>query len=113
MNTYFWSWIISQYLHITDPPNVTSLTVNRREVHHTHVINEGEEIDISCLFEEGNPPTKFILVDKAGKEVSASRGEQHLNHSLNVQCQDDWPTIVCEGFGSIKNRSVTFLVRCK
>ncbi|XP_025102787.1 uncharacterized protein LOC112569262 [Pomacea canaliculata] len=95
-------------LNVYYQPSVTSLTVDGEESSGNYVISEGHEVSISCSFEKGNPPTNFSLVDQTGKEIKASRGEQHLNLSLALRCKDDWPTIRCEGSGSEKNESVSF-----
>lgn len=92
-----------------DPPKVTSLTVDGHEVNGTHLINEGQEVTISCSFNPGNPPVNFRLVDKT-RELAVGAGR---NYSLSIQCEDNWPRVNCEGNGSAENRTVSFLLKCK
>lgn len=94
-----------------DPPKVTSLLVGGKEVSNTHLIEEGLQTNISCLFDKGNPPVIFRFRDSNGKEFAKS--EDHLSHTISVGCQDDWPTLHCEGSRSEENKSVSVLVRCK
>ncbi|XP_025101242.1 uncharacterized protein LOC112568256 [Pomacea canaliculata] len=98
------------HIAIVYPPQVTSLTVDGQEVNGTHLINDSQKVNISCSFDKGNPPVTFILVDNNGKELV--RGSGPLTYSLLVHCEDDWPTVRCEGNGSKQNRSVSFLVMC-
>ncbi|XP_025103241.1 uncharacterized protein LOC112569622 isoform X2 [Pomacea canaliculata] len=107
-------------IDVTYPSKVTNLTVDGQEANSTHLINEGE-VNVCCSFNRGNPPAVFGLLDKSGKDIAhkvdkniikIERGEEHLKVSLTVRCQDDWPTVRCEGNGSERNRSVSFLVRC-
>ncbi|XP_025101024.1 uncharacterized protein LOC112568126 isoform X2 [Pomacea canaliculata] len=102
------------------PSKVTNLTVDGQEVNSTHLIKEGE-VNVCCFFKRGNPPVVFKLLDINGMEIAdkvdkntmqTKSGEEHLKVSLSVRCQDDWPTVRCEGSGSERNRSVSFLVRC-
>ncbi|XP_025103248.1 uncharacterized protein LOC112569626 isoform X3 [Pomacea canaliculata] len=102
------------------PSKVTNLTVDGQEVNSTHLINEGE-VNVCCSFKRGNPPAVFNLLNMNGMEIAnkedksamqTKSGEEHLKVSLSVRCQDDWPTVRCEGSGSEINRSVSFLVRC-
>ncbi|XP_025101684.1 uncharacterized protein LOC112568568 [Pomacea canaliculata] len=104
-----------------DPSEVTNLKVNGHDVNSTHLINEGQEVSVCCSFKRGNPPSVFSLLDingmKIGNKVNKNimeteGGEEHLKVSRSVRCQDDWPTVRCEGNGSQRNRSVSFLVRC-
>lgn len=94
-----------------DPTQVTSLTVDGQEVNGTHLISESQKVRVSCSFDKGNPPVTFSLVNNNGKELV--RGSGPLTYSLLVHCEDDWPTVRCEGNGSEQNRSVSFLVKCK
>lgn len=90
---------------------MTSMTVDGHEVKDNYVIDEGHKVDISCAFETGNPPVFFQLLDHLVLKSSGNQG--HLNYSLTARCEDEWPTIRCQGSGSTRNRSVTFLVECK
>lgn len=94
-----------------DSSKVTNLTVDGQEVSNVHLINEQQEVNVSCFFVNGNPPVTFRLLDKTSKELATDKGSLHL--SLSVKCEDDWPIVRCEGEGSELNRSVAFLVRCK
>ncbi|XP_025101686.1 uncharacterized protein LOC112568569 [Pomacea canaliculata] len=107
-------------IDVTYPSKVTNLTVDGQEVNSTHLIKEGE-VDVCCSFNRGNPPAVFSLLDKNGMEIvnkvnkttmPTQSGEEHLKVSLSVRCQEDWPTVRCEGNGSERNGSVSFLVRC-
>ncbi|XP_025103342.1 uncharacterized protein LOC112569676 isoform X2 [Pomacea canaliculata] len=93
------------------PPEVTSLTVGGEDFTSPYFINEGQKVDIFCSFDKGNPPATFKLLDKHGHELK-SGSDGFLNYSLSAQCEDDRPTVRCEGSGSKQNRSVTFFVRC-
>ncbi|XP_025103321.1 uncharacterized protein LOC112569665 [Pomacea canaliculata] len=93
------------------PPNVTSLTVEGQEAHNYYLADKGKEVNVSCFFKQGNPPSFFHLLDKHGTELKSSQ-EGFLSYSLTAQCEDDWPVVRCEGNGTLQNRSVTFLVRC-
>ncbi|XP_025100483.1 uncharacterized protein LOC112567849 isoform X2 [Pomacea canaliculata] len=103
---------LQKKLNVLYPPDVTSLTVNGSEVSGNYLIDEFQEVSISCTFDPGNPPGKFFLFDKTGNEIKATRGEDYLNLSLTLRCEHDWPTVRCEGSGSKTNKSVSFLVRC-
>ncbi|XP_025100900.1 uncharacterized protein LOC112568077 [Pomacea canaliculata] len=105
--------LVQKRLNVLYPPVVISLTVNGSEVSGNYLIDEFQEVSISCTFDPGNPPGKFFLFDKTGNEIKATRGEDYLNLSLTLQCEDDWPTVRCEGSGSKTNKSVSFLVRCR
>ncbi|XP_025102166.1 uncharacterized protein LOC112568867 isoform X2 [Pomacea canaliculata] len=101
------------------PTRVTHFAINGQEVNDTHLIDEGQKVSVFCSFYKGSPPVTFRLADKANREVISdvnSNGicmeEDQLNFSLSVDCEDNWPTVVCEGSGSTNNRSVSFLVRC-
>lgn len=94
-----------------DSSKVINLTVDGQEVSNVHLINEQQEVNVSCFFVNGNPPVTFRLLDKTSKELATDKGSLHL--SLSVKCEDDWPIVRCEGEGSELNRSVAFLVRCK
>lgn len=96
-----------------DPPSVTSLIVNGNEVNGDYIINERKEISISCFVDKGNPQVSFQLLDKYGSELKSDINGGHLNYLLTARCEDDWPMIRCEGSRSVRNRSVSFLVRCK
>ncbi|XP_025099916.1 uncharacterized protein LOC112567438 [Pomacea canaliculata] len=98
------------HIDILYPPQVTSLTVDGQEVNGTHLINDSQKVNISCSFDKGNPPVAFSLVDNKGTELVTGSGP--LTYSLLVHCEDDWPTVRCEGNGSEQNRSVSFLVKC-
>ncbi|XP_025099890.1 uncharacterized protein LOC112567427 [Pomacea canaliculata] len=98
------------HIDILYPPQVTSLTVDGQEVNGTHLINDSQKVNISCSFDKGNPPVAFSLVDNNGMELV--RGSGPLTYSLLVDCEDDWPTVRCEGNGSEQNRSVSFHVTC-
>lgn len=110
----------------TGPPRVTRFAINGQEVNDTHLIHEGQEVSVFCSFYKGSPLVAFRLADNTSREVisdvnnigteitnGSCMGEDQLNFSLSVDCKDNWPTVVCEGYGSTKNRSVSFLVRCK
>lgn len=101
------------FIYSTDPPEVTSLTVNSHELGSDYVISEGEKVTVICSFNKGYPPSHFHLVDKLGQELQITRNEETISHSFSVECEDEWPIIGCEGEGSEVNRSVSFLVRCK
>ncbi|XP_025103334.1 uncharacterized protein LOC112569672 [Pomacea canaliculata] len=96
-----------QLLH---PPKVTSLNIDGQEVNETHLINEGQQVTISCSFDTGNPPVTFRLVDRTGKELTTDK--ENLSTLLSVKCEDTWPLVRCEGDRSEQNRSVLLLVRC-
>ncbi|XP_025099888.1 uncharacterized protein LOC112567426 [Pomacea canaliculata] len=91
------------------PPKVINLTVDGGD---NAIIDEGKVVNISCLFENGNPPGLFYLLDKHGNKLSSSSSEGRLSSSLTARCEDDWPVVRCEGNGSQHNRSVTILVKC-
>lgn len=95
-----------------DTPSVISMTINGHEANSRQLINEGQ-INISCLFDKGNPPADCSLLDRNRKQLHHLRSENLLIYSLTVQCQDEWPVLHCEGKGSDKNRSVSLLVKCK
>ncbi|XP_025102547.1 uncharacterized protein LOC112569090 isoform X2 [Pomacea canaliculata] len=92
------------------PPNVKNLTVDGRD---NVIIDEGQVVNVSCLFEKGNPPGVFYLLDKHGDNLNASSSEGQLSYSLTARCEDDWPVVRCEGNGSQHNMSVTILVKCR
>lgn len=96
-----------------DPPNVSSLTVDGHEVDGDYIIEEGKKTDIFCVFDKGNPQVSFQLLDKYRYEIKSSVNEEHLSYSLTARCKHDWPMVSCEGSRSTRNRSVSFLVRCK
>lgn len=96
-----------------DPPSVTSLIVDGNEVNGDLVINEKKEMSISCFADKGNPQVSFHLLDKYGSELKSDINGGHLNYLLTARCEDDWPMVRCEGSRSVRNRSVSFLVRCK
>lgn len=109
----------------TGPTKVTHFAINGQEVNDTHLINEGQKVSVFCSFYKGSPLVAFRLADNTSREVISDvnnigteitdgrcMGNQ-LNFSLSVDCEDNWPTVVCEGSGSTKNRSVSLLVRCK
>lgn len=106
-------YVILYFYFNADPPIVTSLTVDGQEVDGGYVINDRQVVNIFCSFDKGNPPAIFRLLDKSGKQLKLAYREENLNHSLKVQCEDDWPVVRCEAAGSKHNRSVLFLVRCK
>ncbi|XP_025101155.1 uncharacterized protein LOC112568196 [Pomacea canaliculata] len=118
-----WKWKDTQFSSFTTmrkelaiavlyPPGVTSLTVNGDDVNGNILVNESQEVNISCSFDKGNPPTNFLLLNERGHELQVYRDEQTITHSLRLQCAEDWPTVKCEGNASQKNRSVSFLVSC-
>ncbi|XP_025103343.1 uncharacterized protein LOC112569677 [Pomacea canaliculata] len=94
------------------PPKVTSLTVGGEDFASPYFINEGQEVDIFCSFEKGNPPATFKLLDKHGQVLKSAGSDGYLSYSLTAQCEDYWPIVRCEGSGSKQNRSVTFFARC-
>lgn len=96
---------------VADPPKVTSLTVDGQQVNDTHLINEGQKVTISCNFNKGNPPVVFHLFNSNGNNLTKSEGP--LDMLLTAQCEDDWPTVHCQGNGSERNRSLSLLVRCE
>lgn len=96
-----------------DPPSVKSLTVDGNDVNGTYFINESQTVNISCLFEKGRPPATFSLLEKNGATQIFLATEGPLNHSFTSSCEDDVRNISCEGNGSSRNQSVSFLVRCK
>ncbi|XP_025101028.1 uncharacterized protein LOC112568127 isoform X2 [Pomacea canaliculata] len=107
-------------IDVTYPSEVTNLSVDGQEVNSTHLINEGE-VNVCCSYNRGNPPAVFNLLDTNGMGIAnkvdknimeTEDGEELLKVSLSVRCQDDWPTIRCEGKESKRNRSVSLLVRC-
>ncbi|XP_025102123.1 uncharacterized protein LOC112568830 isoform X2 [Pomacea canaliculata] len=104
---------IQKKLNVFYPPAVKSLTVDKSEVSGNCLINDLQEVSISCTFHPGNPPRKLFLFDKTGNEIKATRGEDYLNLSLTLRCEHDWPTVRCEGSGSKTIKSVSFLVRCR
>lgn len=96
-----------------DPPKVTSLTLDGQEVGGDYLIYENQKVTVVCSFDKGNPSTFFRLLDKIGLEKKSTRYEGQISQSFAVQCEDDWPSVRCEGIGSEYNRSVSLLVRCK
>ncbi|XP_025103337.1 uncharacterized protein LOC112569674 isoform X1 [Pomacea canaliculata] len=94
------------------PSNITSMTVDGHEVKDNYVIYEGHKVDISCAFETGNPPVIFQLLNQHNSVLKSSDNQGHLNYSLTARCEDEWPIISCQGSGSTRNRSLTFLVAC-
>lgn len=115
-NPFHSSWlhlILVCVLSHADPPSVTSLTVNGRPVNGSIVINESQEVNISCSYDKGNPPASFRLIDEHATEIKAYGEEQHLIYLVKLQCEQDWPTITCEGNSSEKNISASILVNCK
>ncbi|XP_025101662.1 uncharacterized protein LOC112568551 [Pomacea canaliculata] len=99
-------------LNVLYTPSVISMTINGHEANSRQLINEGQ-INISCLFDKGNPPADCSLLDRNRKQLHHLRSENLLIYSLTVQCQDEWPVLHCEGKGSDKNRSVSLLVKCR
>lgn len=109
-------YVCVRSLFLTDPPKVKSLTVDGQEVNDTHLLNESFEVNISCSFEEGNPPAIFHLLDNNGPDPTEFHQKDCKGHRSilrSVRCEDDWPVVRCEGNGSEQNRSVSFLVKCK
>ncbi|XP_025101316.1 uncharacterized protein LOC112568295 isoform X1 [Pomacea canaliculata] len=118
-----WKWKDTRFSNFTTmkkeltvivsyPPSVTSLTVDGRPVNGSVIINESQEVNISCSYDKGNPPANFRLIDEHATEIKAYVEEQHLIYLLKLQCEQDWPTITCEGNSSEKNISVSILVNC-
>lgn len=96
----------------TDPPSVTSLTVNGHDVHGYYLINENQEVNISCSVDKGNPPANFCFVDEHATELKSYEGDLLLL-TLTAHCKQEWPTVKCVANSSEKNRSVSLLVSCK
>lgn len=116
----FVSWHVCVSLSVSvyvvlflDPPNVLSMIVDGNEVNGDYIIEEREEVSVFCLVDKGNPEVSFQLLDKYGSELESDINGGHLNYSLAAQCEDEWPVVRCEGSRSIRNKSVSFLVRCK
>ncbi|XP_025099935.1 uncharacterized protein LOC112567459 [Pomacea canaliculata] len=101
-------------LQVTYLAKVTGLKVNGREVNETVVIDENQEVSVSCSFINGKPPVSVRMLDQTGNAHSSTRhGRSPLTLSLGeFRCQDVWPTIRCEAPGSELNRSVAVLGRC-
>lgn len=101
----------------TDPPRVISLTVDGEEViDDKHLVNEDQKVNITCLFDKGNPPATFRrrLLDENNKEVDVSLQQRQLVHIFATpRCKQKWPVFRCEGQGSTVNKSVSFLLRCE
>ncbi|XP_025099931.1 uncharacterized protein LOC112567456 [Pomacea canaliculata] len=95
-------------LHVRYPANVTGLQVNGQEVNQTRVIDEKQEVIVSCFFTNGNPLVSVRLMDDTGRaQSSTTHGQGPLTLSLGqFRCQDVWPTIKCEAPESERNRSV-------
>lgn len=89
------------------------MTVDGQEAKDSYVIDEGHKVDVSCAFETGNPPVIVQLLNQHNYVLKSSGNQGHLNYSLSLRCEDEWPIVKCQGSGSAKSRSVTFLVRCK
>ncbi|XP_025102686.1 uncharacterized protein LOC112569178 [Pomacea canaliculata] len=99
-------------LNVSYPPRVTSLTVDGHEVTGSHLVSEGQEVNISCTFDKGSPPQNLFLMDENGSRLNAVNHQQSLNYLLMLQCKEDWPTILCAGNNSQNNKSVSFIVKC-
>ncbi|XP_025100588.1 uncharacterized protein LOC112567917 isoform X2 [Pomacea canaliculata] len=102
-------------LQVMYPAKVTGLQVNGQEVTETHVVDENQEVIVSCFFINGNPPVTIRLVDSTGQaQSSTTHGVEPLVIFLGVfRCQEVWPIIKCEATGSELNRSVAIIGRCK
>lgn len=96
-----------------DPPNVTSMIVDKKEVNGDYIVNEREEVSIICLVDKGNPKVSFQLLNKYGSELKSDINGGDLNYSLTARCEDEWPVVRCEGRNSIRNRTVSLLLRCE
>lgn len=97
-----------------DPPTVTSLTVDGKEVDLSLLVSENQTALIECSFDQGKPPSRFRLLNSSRQEVGLGTSDGHIIHSVTVdQCGHPWPRFFCEGADSEKNRSVAFLVRCR
>lgn len=103
------------YSVCTDPAKITGLQVNGQEVNQTRVIDETEEVSVSCFFTNGNPLVSVRLMDDTGRaQSSTTHGQGPLILSLGqFRCQDVWPTIKCEAPQSEHNQSVVIFGKCK
>ncbi|XP_025102104.1 uncharacterized protein LOC112568822 [Pomacea canaliculata] len=101
-------------LQVTYPARVTGLSVNDQDVNSTHIVDENQEVTVSCSFVNGNPPVNIRMVDERGNILSSTKyKEGPLVLSLGVfHCHNVWPVIGCEAQGSELNKSVTILIRC-
>lgn len=107
--------ISKSYFVSPDPANVTGLQVNGQEVNQTRIIDEKQEVSVSCFFTNGNPLVSVRLMDDTGRaQSSKTHGQGPLTLSLGqFRCQDVWPTIKCEAPESEHNRSVVIFGKCK
>ncbi|XP_025100801.1 uncharacterized protein LOC112568023 [Pomacea canaliculata] len=100
-------------LQVNYPPQITQLIVNEKEADHANIVDEGQTVNISCCFTNGNPPVNISMLDDSDNILgSSSHREGCLVISLEFHCHDPWPTIKCEAPGSELNRSLTILGRC-
>lgn len=100
-------------IFLSDPPIIKSLTVDGDEVDGNYIIEEGQKVNISCSFDQGNLPSNLRLSDEHGREIKAYRSERHLNASFTASCNQDWTSVRCEGNSSENSKSVFVLVKCK
>lgn len=104
---------IRVFVCLTDPPNVTSLTVDGHEVNGDYFIQEGQEVTVTCLFDKGNPPVPVSLLDKHGRHLSSSKVSGQVSNSFVARCEDEWPVVLCKSEGPEHKRSVSFIAICK
>ncbi|XP_025102757.1 uncharacterized protein LOC112569239 [Pomacea canaliculata] len=102
-------------VQVTYQAKITDLYLNGQEANGTHIVDENEDVNISCFFINGNPPVSIRMVDGTGHTLSSVRhGQGPLTLSLGVvHCHNVWPTIRCEAPGSELNKSVVILVICR
>ncbi|XP_025100849.1 uncharacterized protein LOC112568048 isoform X3 [Pomacea canaliculata] len=118
-----WEWLWKDYnfstmrkelkLIVAYPPSVKSLTVNGQDADDSYILERGQKVEISCLFDQGNPPSNVWLSDEHGKEIKSYRGEQYLDTSFTANCDQHPSSVRCEGNSSENSKSVFFLVRCR
>ncbi|PVD27292.1 hypothetical protein C0Q70_12447 [Pomacea canaliculata] len=100
-------------LQVNYRPQITQLMVNDDQANRTHTVDEKQEVNISCFFSNGNPPSNISMLDDNGNTLSSSSDrEGYLVLSREFRCHDVWPTIHCQAPGSELNRSMSILVRC-
>lgn len=110
-----YSFILKYSIFLSDQAKITDLFLNEKEANGTHLVDENEDVNISCFFINGNPPVSIRMVDGTGHTLSSMRhGQGPLTLSLGVvHCHNVWPTIRCEAPGSELNISVVILVKCE
>ena len=102
--------VVPAYFVATDPAQVRNLTASHS------VVSQGDAVDFTCLWENGNPPTSVRLMNYKGVEVEIDRGNRgELRHKIHNVSWHDAGTWTCQTLGSIENKTITLTVKseCK